>query len=178
MPTPICWAASVGPVEPVNDTLGNTGGASPDPDNANVRLSILNEPVVCPTVTGAKPTAKETVAPGSTFRGSAGSLGSVNTSVAGPVALMLLMKATVFPVLLIWTCAVEVAPTCVGVKITAPLTPNGVLAEPTTDVNARVVPTPTALRSNESLPILRRAVNVAACIGEKLILKLMLVPAA
>src|SRR5690349_16501366 len=101
MPIPICWAASVGPVEPLKATPGSTGGASPDPDKVNVRLSILNEPVVCPTVTGAKPTVKVTVPPGSTLRGNEGSPGSVNTSVAGPVTLMLLTNATVFPVLLI-----------------------------------------------------------------------------
>src|SRR5436190_12783751 len=162
MPTPICCAASTVPVEPLNDTAGNAGGASPDPDNVKVRLSILNEPVVWPTVIGAKLIPKETVAPGSIFSGNAGSLGSVNTSVAGPVALMLLMNATVFPVLLIWTCAAEAVPTCVGVKITAPLVPNGAFAEPTTEVNVKVVPTPTALRLNESLPILNRAVKVPA----------------
>ena len=157
---PTCCAASTALATPVNDNPGSGGGGSPDPERPNVRLSIFKDPVDSPTVVGAKSTSNETVAPPSIFIGSAGMVGNVNTPVAGPATLMLLMKATVFPVLLICTCADEINPTCVGLKITAPFVPKGVLADPITDVYVRVTPRPIALKLNESLLILRRAVNV------------------
>src|SRR6266849_4419690 len=160
MPTAICCAASTAEVEPLKDTPGSGGGASPAPDRLKVRVSIFKDPDVWPSVIGTKPTSNETVAPLSTFTGSAGRFGSVKTPVAGPVALMLLMKATVLPVLLICTWAEDVDPTCVGVKITVPLVPKGVLAELTTAVYVRLTPTPTPLRLKDASPILRRAVNV------------------
>src|SRR5438874_2590407 len=129
MPTPICWAASTVVADPLNDTPGSGGGASPDPERLKIRLSILSEPVAWPTVTGAKATLKEIVAPLSTFTGIAGRFGSVKTPVAAPVTLMLLIKVAILPVLLICTCAEELDPTCVGVKITVPFDPRTVLAE-------------------------------------------------